>query len=108
MIPHLLLRLAIGAAMALPLSFAALAQTSPSLPPPQDRIPEKVEPSAPERPARADESLSDRLGRTDGVIQPPSGVDPGITAPAPDPLPGTTPVIPPPGSLGGDPSIRPK
>jgi hypothetical protein len=51
------------------------------------------------------ENLSDRLARTDGVICPPN-VDPGIRVPTPDA--GTTPVIPPPGSPGGDPGVRPK
>jgi hypothetical protein len=53
----------------------------------------------------AGENLSDKLARTDGVICPPD-VDPGIKAPTPDA--GKTPVIPPPGSPGGDPSVRPK
>ena len=52
------------------------------------------------------ESLGDKLARSDGVLCPPPGVDPEMHAPAPDI--GNTPVIPPPGSPGGDPSIRPK
>jgi hypothetical protein len=52
------------------------------------------------------EALGDKLARSDGVMCPPSGVDPEIRAPTPDA--GTTPVIPPPGSPGGDPSVRPK
>ena len=52
------------------------------------------------------EPLGDRLARSDGVLCPPPGVDPEMHAPAPDT--GKTPVIPPPGSPGGDPSIRPK
>jgi hypothetical protein len=56
-------------------------------------------------PATTGENLSDKLARTDGVICPPN-VDPGIKAPTPDA--GKTPVIPPPGSPGGDPSVRPK
>jgi hypothetical protein len=52
------------------------------------------------------EPLSDRLAKSDGVLCPPAGVDPEIRAPTPDT--GNTPVIPPPGSPGGDPSIRPK
>jgi hypothetical protein len=54
----------------------------------------------------ANEPLGDKLARSDGVMCPPSGVDPEIRAPTPDA--GTTPVIPPPGSPGGDPSVRPK
>ena len=55
---------------------------------------------------RAPESLGDRLAKSDGVLCPPPGVDPGMHAPTPQG--GTMPVIPPPGSPGGDPSVRPK
>jgi hypothetical protein len=55
---------------------------------------------------RAAEPLGDKLARSDGVLCPPAGVDPEIRAPTPDT--GNTPVIPPPGSPGGDPTIRPK
>lgn len=51
-------------------------------------------------------SLSEQLARSDGVICPPPGVDPDIKAPTPEG--GSMPVIPPPGSPGGDPNIRPK
>lgn len=53
------------------------------------------------------EPLGDRLARSDGVLCPPSGVDPDMHAPTPD-TGGNTPVIPPPGSPGGDPTVRPK
>ena len=52
------------------------------------------------------EPLGDKLARSDGVLCPPAGVDPEMHAAPPDG--GKTPVIPPPGSPGGDPSIRPK
>jgi hypothetical protein len=52
------------------------------------------------------EPLGDKLARSDGVLCPPAGVDPAIRAPTPDT--GNMPVIPPPGSPGGDPTIRPK
>jgi hypothetical protein len=52
------------------------------------------------------EPLGDKLAKSDGVLCPPTGVDPEIRAPTPDT--GNTPVIPPPGSPGGDPSVRPK
>jgi hypothetical protein len=55
---------------------------------------------------QAREPLGDKLARSDGVLCPPAGVDPEIRAPTPDA--GKTPVIPPPGSPGGDPSLRPK
>jgi hypothetical protein len=52
------------------------------------------------------EPLGDKLARSDGVLCPPAGVDPEIRAPTPQG--GNTPVIPPPGSPGGDPNVRPK
>jgi len=52
------------------------------------------------------EPLGDKLARSDGVLCPPPGVDPEIRAPTPDA--GNTPVIPPPGSPGGDQTVRPK
>jgi hypothetical protein len=52
------------------------------------------------------EPLGDTLAKSDGVLCPPANVDPAIRAPTPDV--GTMPVIPPPGSPGGDPTIRPK
>jgi hypothetical protein len=55
---------------------------------------------------QAAEPLGDKLARSDGVLCPPAGVDPEIRAPTPDV--GNTPVIPPPGSPGGDPTVRPK
>jgi hypothetical protein len=54
----------------------------------------------------AREPLGDRLARSDGVLCPPAGVDPQMHAPTPDT--GNTPVIPPPGSPGGNPNVRPK
>src|SRR6476660_4254742 len=52
------------------------------------------------------ELLGDKLAMSDGVLCPPAGVDPEIRAPTPDA--GNTRVIPPPGSPGGDPTVRPK
>jgi hypothetical protein len=54
----------------------------------------------------AGEPLSDKLAKSDGVLCPPADVDPEIRAPTPDA--GNTPVIPPPGSPGGNPNLRPK
>jgi hypothetical protein len=53
------------------------------------------------------EPLGDKLAKSDGVLCPPSGVDPEIHVTTPS-TGSNTPVIPPPGSPGGDPSIRPK
>jgi hypothetical protein len=54
------------------------------------------------------ESLSHELNRSGGVIHPPANVDPGLTQPAPDLGPHSTPVIPPPGTPGGNPDVKPK
>jgi hypothetical protein len=98
-------------------SGVAAGQEQPQVPPqqrppavdpkacaPGDRLkPGAQNPSSPS--ATTGESLSDKLARTDGVICPPN-VDPEIRAPTPGA--GKTPVIPPPGSPGGDPTVRPK
>ena len=95
----------------------ALAQDRPSAPP--ERPAAVVDPKAcapseqlkpgdlgPDKKAETTgENLSDKLARTDGVICPPN-VDPGIRLPTPEV--GRMPVIPPPGSPGGDPTVRPK
>jgi hypothetical protein len=52
------------------------------------------------------EPLGDQLAKSDGVLCPPSGVDPEIRAPTPDT--GDKAVVPPPGSPGGNPNVRPK
>ena len=52
------------------------------------------------------EPLSDKLAKSDGVLCPPSGVDTEMHVPTPNA--GTTPVLPPPGSPGGDQTVRPK
>jgi len=54
---------------------------------------------------RNNQTLGQKLGQTGGVICPPE-VDPGMKAPTPEG--GNTPVIPPPGSPGGNPTVRPK
>jgi hypothetical protein len=51
-------------------------------------------------------SLSKQLAQSEGVICPPAHVDPEINAPTPPG--GTMPVILPPGSPGGDRTVRPK
>ena len=72
------------------------------------RIPDTPTPQSPQPPNATTGSgtnLSDKLAQSDGVLCPPN-VDPGIKAPTPEA--GNMPVIPPPGSPGGDPSVRPK
>ncbi|SDT49791.1 hypothetical protein [Bradyrhizobium canariense] len=55
---------------------------------------------------QSQEPLGDKLAKSDGVLCPPPGVDPAMRAPTPNS--GNMPVIPPPGSPGGDPNVRPK
>jgi hypothetical protein len=55
---------------------------------------------------QSNEPLGDKLAKSDGVLCPPAGVDPEMRAPTPET--GNMPVIPPPGSPGGDPTVRPK
>jgi hypothetical protein len=59
-------------------------------------------------PRQSGEPLADKLARSDGTLCPPSGVDAQIRTAAPDTGASKMPVIPPPGSAGGDPSVRPK
>lgn len=53
-------------------------------------------------------SLSHQLNRSGGVINPPANIDPGLTQPAPDLGARSMPVIPPPGTPGGNPDVKPK
>jgi hypothetical protein len=101
---------------------AAIAQAppGPATPPAQTAPPVSSTNCGPTRPvpprgtiapegsttSQATEPLGDKLAKSDGVLCPPAGIDPEIRAPAPDA--GNTPVIPPPGSPGGDPTVRPK
>ena len=61
-----------------------------------------VTPNAP----KSDKTLSDHLAQSGGVICPPAAVDPEIKLPTPET--GRMPVIPPPGTPGGDQSVKPK
>jgi hypothetical protein len=60
----------------------------------------------PSEPPASGTSSSD-LGRSGGVITPPADVDPQMKQ-TPPPSGARMPVIPPPGTPGGDPSIKPK
>jgi hypothetical protein len=51
-------------------------------------------------------NTSEKLGQSNGVICPPDVVDPGSVKNPP--AKGNMPVIPPPGSPGGNPQVRPK
>ncbi|MCB1391728.1 MAG: hypothetical protein K5821_00270 [Nitrobacter sp.] len=96
----------------------ALAQAPPTVvtppgatatPPPSPNSSKCVPHETPAQNGTADkrkEALGDKLAKSDGLLCPPAGVDPEIRAPTPEG--GRTPVIPPPGSPGGDPTVRPK
>ncbi len=113
----------LAASCALMLASAAHAQApaSPATPPAQTATPAASQPTncAPVPPkgtgtnskndttvGQSNEALGDKLARSDGTLCPPSNIDPEIRAPTPEG--GKMRVIPPPGSPGGDPSVRPK
>ncbi len=116
--------LLIGAIVALPVAASAQAPPSRATPPaetapsnagrgPANCAPTQIAPQdgtivprGNSTSGQASEPLGDKLARSDGVLCPPPGVDPEMHAPAPNV--GTMPIIPPPGSPGGDPSVRPK
>jgi hypothetical protein len=52
-------------------------------------------------------TLSSDLNRSGGVITPPAGIDPEIKQ-TPPPTGSTMPIIPPPGTPGGNPAVKPK
>jgi len=94
--------------------FAALAMTAalwlPIVPaahaaePPGSAAGPSKQPSTDSEPSG---NLSDRLNQSGGVIKPPENVDPGMQKKPPDDS-AKMPVIPPPGSPGGDPNVKPK
>jgi hypothetical protein len=106
--------------LAAPAAAIAQAPPSPATPVAETAVPAPATRCAPMQPVPSQgtgaaegtttgqraEPLGDKLARSDGVLCPPAGVDPEIRAPTPQG--GNMPVIPPPGSPGGDPSIRPK
>ena len=106
--------------LAAPGAASAQAPPAPATPPAQTAPPARTNDCTPMRPVpqrgtiapqgsttgQRAEPLGDKLAKSDGVLCPPAGVDPEIRAPTPDA--GNTPVIPPPGSPGGDPNVRPK
>jgi hypothetical protein len=64
------------------------------------------QPNAPAVPPASGTSSSE-LSRSGGVVVPPSGIDPAMKQ-TPPPSGAKMPVIPPPGTPGGDSSIKPK
>jgi hypothetical protein len=96
------------AAMLAGTSFPAVAQTTPGAPGTDQVIPEKDRTRPADQPGNAQQSLSDKLDKSGGVIKPSGDIDPKMAKPAPVPNPNSTPVIPPPGSPGGNPDVKPK
>ena len=89
------------------------AQTDNPLPPAppevQEKTPREITPNEPPTMA-PDTPLSEELERSEGVM---SRSDPGVDRDMVQPPPdtggaATMPVIPPPGTPGGDPNVRPK
>jgi hypothetical protein len=92
-------------------SVVAFAQAGGAVPsPPPSAGGDKAAPTQPDEDLSASSagSLSHQLNRSGGVIYPPANIDPGLTQPAPDLGPHSMPVIPPPGTPGGNPDIKPK
>ncbi len=94
---------------------SAQAPPSPKTPPPRTALPDPPRSAdcaqhdrqtEGQTTGQAGQPLGDRLAKSNGVLCPPTGVDPAIRAPTPEG--GNTPVIPPPGSPGGNPNVRPK
>jgi hypothetical protein len=112
LVPVLLVALGTAHAQAPPAPATPMAETAAPKPQrPAECSPMKLSPRGPNGSegttvGQSNEALGDKLARSDGVLCPPDGVDPQMRAPAPDA--GNTPVIPPPGSPGGDPGVRPK
>ena len=96
------------AAMLVGANFSALAQTAPGAAGTDQVIPEKDRTRPADQPGNEQQSLSDKLDKSGGVLKPTGDVDPKMAKPAPVPNPNSTPVIPPPGSPGGNPEVRPK
>jgi hypothetical protein len=68
--------------------------------------PEAGQPTTPAVPP-ASGTLSSNLNRSGGVITPPAGIDPEIKQ-SPPATGSTMPIIPPPGTPGGNPTVKPK
>jgi hypothetical protein len=88
----------------------AAAQNQGGGPPASERsaptLPEAKLPgsSSPDRPG----TMSEDLSRSGGVIEPPPTVDREMRQPPPATGPQSMPVIPPPGTPGGDQTVKPK
>jgi hypothetical protein len=113
------MRVAVGFVLAVTILLAQSAAAQNTSPPRNAPAPQITDPkgcfgrerSPPDNgrakgPDQSTENLSKKLERGEGVICPPASIDPDIAVVPP--AGGRTPVIPPPGSPGGDPNVRPK
>ncbi|MBV9202112.1 MAG: hypothetical protein JOY83_20750 [Alphaproteobacteria bacterium] len=89
-----------GAAAIFGLSVAAQAAEAPNS---RAGVGQQSPPTVPP----ASGATSSDLSRSGGVITPPSGIDPEMKQ-SPPPTGATMPVIPPPGTPGGNPAVKPK
>jgi hypothetical protein len=85
-------------------SFLAMLSVTHAAEPPGSPAPSDKQPSTD---AGRSGNLSERLNESGGVIKPPENVDPGLQKKPPEDS-AKMPVIPPPGSPGGDPNVKPK
>jgi hypothetical protein len=99
----LLAWLALGAGGA---AWAAEGNKVPSPPPPPSAVPESD--AGKSGTSEPPGSLSDKLSNSGGVIRPPAGIDPEMKQHTPPTGPQSMPVIPPPGTPGGDTTVKPK
>jgi hypothetical protein len=102
---RLVIHLGFSAAAAWAIALPAAAAEKEALPPQtpsHQTVPEAAAPGS-----GGGAPLSDKLDRQGGVIRPPAGIDPEITRPPPSGGSGM-PVIPPPGTPGGEPGVKPK
>jgi hypothetical protein len=104
-----------GPAIAIAQTGGALQYPPPSAgsdvqPYPPGAQPKRAVPNEPDEgiSGSSGDSLSHQLNRSGGIIHPPADVDPGLTRSAPDIGPHSMPVIPPPGTPGGNPDVKPK
>lgn len=97
------------AACVLGWSGAALAQTAPAPSGKVDCAPTRAQPDDPNGLSTAgrDRPLTEKLAESGGVLCPPPAVDSEMRVPAPN-TGSNMPVVPPPGSPGGDQTVRPK
>ena len=99
--------LTLSAAMLLAATAASAQRQDRQGVPEKDQRPPTLMP-LPDQGEGSGSSLSDRLSKSGGVIRPPADPDPQMKQPTPPTGPNSMPVLPPPGTPGGDPTVKPK